>query len=77
MVILQHRAGNGKRPSPIRGGGTRTPDLRFWRPPLYQLSYAPRLETSSVSAPLAPECNVAGFSDRAVGGGYSSLLAGK
>src|SRR5262245_44841846 len=25
-----------------RGGGTRTPDLRFWRPPLYQLSYAPR-----------------------------------
>ena len=24
-----------------RGGGTRTPDLRFWRPPLYQLSYAP------------------------------------
>jgi hypothetical protein len=27
-----------------RGGGTRTPDLRFWRPPLYQLSYAPRLE---------------------------------
>src|SRR6266545_5480664 len=26
-----------------RGGGTRTPDLRFWRPPLYQLSYAPGL----------------------------------
>ena len=26
-----------------RGGGTRTPDLRFWRPPLYQLSYAPVL----------------------------------
>ena len=25
-----------------RGGGTRTPGLRFWRPPLYQLSYAPR-----------------------------------
>src|SRR5947208_12291871 len=24
-----------------RGGGTRTPGLRFWRPPLYQLSYAP------------------------------------
>src|SRR5919204_944917 len=31
-----------------RGGGTRTPDLRFWRPPLYQLSYAPV---------LAPDCS--------------------
>ena len=30
-----------------RGGGTRTPGLRFWRPPLYQLSYAPRLEDCS------------------------------
>ena len=27
-----------------RGGGTRTPDSRFWRPVLYQLSYAPGLE---------------------------------
>ena len=25
-----------------RGGRTRTLDLRFWRPPLYQLSYTPR-----------------------------------
>src|SRR5712691_11563998 len=25
-----------------RGGGTRTPNHRFWRPGLYQLSYAPR-----------------------------------
>ncbi len=24
-----------------RGRGARTPDLRFWRPPLYQLSYTP------------------------------------
>ena len=24
-----------------RGGGTRTPDHRFWRPMLYQLSYTP------------------------------------
>ncbi len=24
-----------------RGGGTRTPDPRFWRPMLYQLSYTP------------------------------------
>src|SRR5437764_783888 len=29
------------KPCSSRGGGTRTPDLRFWRPPLYQLSYAP------------------------------------
>jgi hypothetical protein len=29
--------------SESRGGGTRTPGLRFWRPPLYQLSYAPGL----------------------------------
>ena len=26
-----------------RGGGTRTPSQRFWRPLLYQLSYAPTL----------------------------------
>lgn len=27
-----------------RGGETRTPDTRFWRPVLYQLSYAPKLD---------------------------------
>ena len=26
-----------------RGGGTRTPGARFWRPTLYQLSYTPML----------------------------------
>src|ERR1700733_208267 len=30
--------GSGKR----RAGGTRTPNRRFWRPVLYQLSYCPR-----------------------------------
>ncbi len=25
-----------------RGGGTRTPNIRFWRPTLYQLNYAPK-----------------------------------
>ena len=25
-----------------RGGGTRTPNTRFWRPVLYQLNYAPK-----------------------------------
>src|SRR5574343_661189 len=29
-----------------RGGGNRTPDLRFWKPALYQLSYTPAAETS-------------------------------
>ena len=38
-----------------RGGGTRTPDLRFWRPPLYQLSYTPRFEAGIVLAARAPE----------------------
>ena len=28
-----------------RGGGSRTPDLRFWRPPLCQLSYSPVVTT--------------------------------
>jgi hypothetical protein len=36
-----------------RAGGTRTPDLRFWRPLLYQLSYCPLLNVSSES-PGAP-----------------------
>ncbi len=33
-----------------RGDRIRTCDLRFWRPPLYQLSYAP------VPAPVYPAC---------------------
>src|SRR5215217_1710112 len=36
-----------------RAGGTRTPDLRFWRPLLYQLSYCP-LSTDSTGSPGAP-----------------------
>ena len=35
---------SGLRQLRSRGGGTRTPGLRFWRPPLYQLSYAPMRE---------------------------------
>src|SRR5438034_1955336 len=41
-----------------RGGGTRTPDLRFWRPPLYQLSYAPWARRIVA---LVPSAAVAGF----------------
>ena len=36
-----------------RAGGTRTPDLRFWRPLLFQLSYCP-LPTDSNGSPGAP-----------------------
>ena len=32
-----------------RGDRTRTCDLRFWRPPLYQLSYAPRLRANGTA----------------------------
>src|SRR5271157_2722115 len=31
---------------PSRAGGTRTPNRRFWRPVLYQLSYCPRCPPS-------------------------------
>src|ERR1700730_11251102 len=36
-----------------RGGGTRTPDLRFWRPPLFQLSSAP-IRYDSTPIPESP-----------------------
>jgi hypothetical protein len=43
----EHGAGDGN-----RGDRTRTCNPRFWRPVLYQLSYAPwRFEGFSVSAP--------------------------
>jgi hypothetical protein len=32
-------------PLPYRPGGTRTPNRRFWRPVLYQLSYGPSFHT--------------------------------
>src|ERR1700736_5204291 len=34
-VAFRHRSSS-------RAGGTRTPNRRFWRPVLYQLSYCPR-----------------------------------
>ncbi len=36
-----------------RGGETRTRDTRFWRPVLYQLSYAPRLRLTLCLLKLA------------------------
>src|SRR5919202_82389 len=39
--------------SQSRAGGTRTPDLRFWRPLLFQLSYCP-LSASPTGSPDAP-----------------------
>ena len=38
--------GRSNRHEAGRGGGSRTPDLRFWRPTLYQLSYTPKRDTS-------------------------------
>ena len=32
-----------------RGGGNRTPNLRFWRPTLCQLSYTPKLNSPAVT----------------------------
>src|SRR5579875_2546431 len=48
MVLLRtprstpHHALHGPRREPSRAGGTRTPNRRFWRPVLFQLSYCPR-----------------------------------
>src|SRR6218665_1425948 len=36
-----------------RGRGARTPDLRFWRPQLYQLSYTPKCLPYPGETPLA------------------------
>src|ERR1700684_1242195 len=36
-----------------RAGGTRTPNRRFWRPGLYQLSYCPRLIYLASASPAA------------------------
>jgi hypothetical protein len=35
-----------------RAGGTRTPDPRFWRPVLYQLSYSPTRNEGTLLARL-------------------------
>ena len=40
-----------------RGRGARTPDLRFWRPPLYQLSYTPSPCLSEVRNAQRPTGN--------------------
>lgn len=41
-----------------RGRGARTPDLRFWRPPLYQLSYTPVRARSSISSFCAAQVRI-------------------
>jgi hypothetical protein len=42
---LHHSSSNSGRP-----GGNRTPNLRFWRPPLCQLSYWPKSIFSVIPA---------------------------
>ena len=52
-----------------RGGRTRTRDLRFWRPPLYQLSYTPRacrILPNAASLPAASSARPAARSMRAI-----------
>src|SRR5438105_6572938 len=39
-LVIPRRTGR-QTPETGRGGAIRTPDRRFWRPLLYQLSYAP------------------------------------
>ena len=41
-----------------RGDRTRTCDIRFWRPTLYQLSYAPRFEPAILAAVLGHDQGV-------------------
>src|SRR3984957_8881457 len=51
------RADGTQRVQPIRtcrAGGTRTPNRRFWRPGLYQLSYCPTVVTTRVYAERTP-----------------------
>ncbi len=62
-----------------RGGGTRTPDLRFWRPPLYQLSYAPGLAEDCSPDPFrrrAGLCPARPFSMLALGFAGVAFAAG-
>ena len=66
----------GNRAGPSRGGGTRTPDLRFWRPPLYQLSYAPGWSADCIGAfPRYPPRVAAPSQHRALGALFAVLAA--
>src|SRR6266498_3070687 len=49
-LALARRLGHGSG----RPGGTRTPNHRFWRPGLYQLSYWPRVCRSAPARPKSP-----------------------
>src|SRR5690349_16566105 len=54
---ITHGPAGPRRVQPIRtcrAGGTRTPNRRFWRPGLYQLSYCPTVATTRVYAERAP-----------------------
>src|SRR5438309_8735589 len=50
IMSIRTSGARHSRGTPGRGGGIRTPDLRFWRPPLFQLSYAPiRYDSTPIS----------------------------
>jgi hypothetical protein len=44
-----------------RSGGTRTPGLRFWRPPLYQLSYTPSGKCQRAGEPSGSPARITAF----------------
>src|ERR1700722_5991676 len=51
-----------------RAGGTRTPNRRFWRPGLYQLSYCPTVVTTRVYAERTPLVEPNQLTGKPVGG---------
>jgi hypothetical protein len=48
-----------------RSGGTRTPGLRFWRPPLYQLSYTPSGKNQRAGEPYGSPARISAFAGEA------------
>ena len=47
-----------------RGGGTRTPNTRFWRPVLYQLNYAPNRVAERTGLEPATPCVTGRYSNQ-------------
>src|SRR5579884_716189 len=76
-LLRPHRTVRSLSPSKKigRGGKIRTRDLRFWRPPLYQLSYTP-IVTYAVSFSSyfrVSECMCDGMHSVRIGDGLSSV----
>ena len=59
---------------PGRSGGTRTPDRWFWRPLLFQLSYAPVLSISYATKHRDPRSRICEKQD--LGSGHEETMSG-